>query len=227
MLVIDEAHKLSLEVLEEIRLLGNFESAADKYLQILLLGQSELDDLLNRQDLRQFKQRIGLRLYIDRRTAAEIQQYIRFRWVKGGAREAPPFTADAITGIVQWSQGIPRLINSICDTALLMAYADESPLVGLNYIRAAATNLALEAGATPIGTSPHPTPHPVAHPVSSPVDRHHSSQKLGSLEMPEPSSVLTSLPDDPPSFRGLANYDDPKSNSSLLKRLAERFGLTH
>ena len=79
-LVIDEAHKLSLEVLEEIRLLGNFESAADKFLQILLLGQSELDDLLNRQDLRQLKQRIALRLYIDRLTPAEVQQYIRFRW---------------------------------------------------------------------------------------------------------------------------------------------------
>src|SRR5437879_6899827 len=79
-LVIDEAHKLSLEVLEEIRLLGNFERAADKFLQILLLGQTELDDLLNRQDLRQLKQRIALRLYIDRLTASEIQQYIRFRW---------------------------------------------------------------------------------------------------------------------------------------------------
>jgi general secretion pathway protein A len=218
-LVIDEAHKLSLEVLEEIRLLGNFESAADKYLQILLLGQSELDDLLNRQDLRQFKQRIGLRLYIDRLTATEIQQYIRFRWAKGGAREAPPFTADAIAGIVQWSQGIPRLINSICDTALLMAYADESPLVGLNYVRAAATNLALEPGATPMVTMPHPSP--------SQVDRHHGSPKLGSLEMPEPASVLTGLPDDSPSFGGLSNYGDPKTNSSLLKRLAERFGLTH
>src|SRR3954471_10840034 len=102
-LVIDEAHKLSLEVLEEIRLLGNYEGAADKYLQILLLGQPELDNLLNRQDLRQFKQRIGLRLYIDRLTPTEVQQYLRVRWAKAGAREAPPFTADAIAGIVQWS----------------------------------------------------------------------------------------------------------------------------
>ena len=74
LVVIDEAHKLSPEVLEEIRLLGNFESAADKFLQILLLGQSELDDLLNRHDLRQFKQRIALRLYIDRLSPAEVQQ---------------------------------------------------------------------------------------------------------------------------------------------------------
>ena len=142
-LVIDEAHKLSPEVLEEIRLLGNLESAADKFLQILLLGQSELDDLLNRQDLRQFKQRIALRLYIDPLSPSETCQYIRFRWARAGGRDTLPITSDALAAIAQWSQGIPRLINSICDSALLMAYADESPLVGSNYVRAAAANLAL------------------------------------------------------------------------------------
>ena len=104
MLVIDEAHKLSLEVLEEIRLLGNFESAADKYPTDPAFGSIRAGRSSESSGLTQFKQRIGLRLYIDRLTAAEIQQYIRFRWVKGGAKR-PPFTADAITGIVQWSQG--------------------------------------------------------------------------------------------------------------------------
>jgi general secretion pathway protein A len=142
-LVIDEAHKLSLEVLEEIRLLGNFEGAAEKYLQVLLLGQSELDDILDRHDVRQLKQRIALRLYIDPLSGAEIQQYIHFRWAKAGARESAPFTSDALAGIAHWSHGIPRLVNSICDSALMMAFGDESPLVGLNYVRAAAVNLAL------------------------------------------------------------------------------------
>ena len=155
-LVIDEAHKLSLELLEEVRLLGNFESDAEKFLQILMLGQSELDDLLNRRDLRQFKQRIGLRLYIDRLSPAEVQQYIRFRWAKAGGRGAPPLTGDAIAGIIHWSQGIPRLINSICDTALLMAYGDESPLVGLNYVRAAVTNLTLEEPPVALASLPYP-----------------------------------------------------------------------
>lgn len=203
-LVIDEAHKLSAEVLEEIRLLGNFEGAADKYLQILLLGQSELDDLLKRQDLRQFKQRIALRLYIDPLSASETSQYIRFRWAKAGGREAPPFTPDALAAIAHWSQGIPRLINSICDSSLLMAYADESPLVGSNYVRAAAINLAMVDAAFATGL-------PAA--VSS-----------GSF-VPD-RSPLDGLPDDhsavltPP-------YNDPKANSSLLRRLAERFGLPH
>jgi general secretion pathway protein A len=218
-LVIDEAHKLSLEVLEEIRLLGNYEGAADKYLQILLLGQPELDNLLNRQDLRQFKQRIGLRLYIDRLTPTEIQQYLRFRWAKAGAREAPPFTADAIAGIVQWSQGIPRLINSLCDTALLMAYGDESPLVGLNYVRAAAVNLALADGLAPLMTLPHSS--------TVPGERHNGSPKPLPMEMPEQSHFLPDLPNGDSIVPGFGSYGDSKANSTLLKRLAEKFGLAH
>ena len=93
-LVVDEAHKLSLEVLEEIRLLGNFESANEKWLQIALVGQSELDELLNRETLRQFKQRISLRLTIEPLSETEIEQYIQFRWRKAGG-SAAPFSASA------------------------------------------------------------------------------------------------------------------------------------
>lgn len=202
-IVIDEAHKLSPEVLEEVRLLGNYESASEKYLQILLLGQSELDDLLKRHDLRQFKQRIALRLYIDPLSPSEISQYIGFRWAKAGGRDAPPFTPDAFAAIVQWSQGIPRLINSICDSALLMAYGDESPLIGSNYVRAAAINLALteptlySASAAIAGTTSH----------LFPAD-HLAAPRLSSL-------AESSVP----------SNGDPKPNSSLLKRLAERIGL--
>jgi len=216
-LVIDEAHKLSLEVLEEIRLLGNFESATGKYLQILLLGQPELDDVLNRHDLRQLKQRIALRLYIDRLTASEVQQYIQFRWAKGGANGPPPLTVDAIAGIVQWSQGIPRLINSLCDTALLMAYGDESPLVGLNYVRAAATNLALTGTTPSLALLPHSG-------IAS-VEKTNGSSKLAAMEIPEQSRVHTNFPHDGGVVPNFAGYGDAKANSSLLKRLAEKFGL--
>jgi general secretion pathway protein A len=219
-LIIDEAHKLSFEVLEEIRLLGNFESAAEKYLQILLLGQSELDDLLNRYDVRQLKQRIALRLYIDRLNTAEVQQYIRFRWAKAGAREAPPFTADAIAGVIRWSQGIPRLINSICDSALLMAFGDESPLVGLNYVRNAATNLAL-ADSTSISAFQHPPAASPSHAVWAPadqLDQHASPLKYAAADIP--------ALDEDPALSGLGQFD-PKANPSLLKRLAERFGFSH
>ena len=213
LLVIDEAHKLSLELLEEIRLLGNFESASEKFLQILLVGQSELDDLLNRTDLRQFKQRIGLRLYIDRLSPGEVAEYIRFRWAKAGGRGLPPFTADAIVGVSQWSQGIPRLINSLCDTALLLAYGDESPLVGLNYARAAALNLSLTA--------------PPAVALAS------SASAVGEYRVPL-ATVSSDLPDgpdingaleEPQLFSTLSHYGDPKANLSLFKRLAEKLGI--
>jgi type II secretory pathway predicted ATPase ExeA len=202
-LVIDEAHKLSTEVLEEIRLLGNFESAADKFLQILLLGQSELDDLLRKHDLRQFRQRIALRLYIDPLSSSETYQYIRFRWAKAGGRDAPPFTPDALAAVAQWSQGIPRLINSVCDSALLMAYADESPLVGSNYVRAAAANLALAEASTPYASGLSLPASSVAFPPG-----------------------LAGMPTDSGMFSGPLGVD-PKANSSLLKRLAEKFGLPH
>jgi len=210
-LVIDEAHKLSLEVLEEIRLLGNFEGATGKFLQILLLGQSELDEVLNRHDLRQFKQRVALRLYIDRLNPSEVQQYIQFRWAKGEAKGAPPFTADALAGIVQWSQGIPRLINSICDTALLMAFGDESPVVGLNYVRAAATNLAL--------TDAPGALMPVTHSGASLIERNGIP-----AERSEQPHLLDEFPHQGrlPTFAG---YGESKANSSLLKRLAEKFGI--
>lgn len=197
-LVIDEAHKLSLEVLEEIRLLGNYESASEKFLQILLLGQPELDILINRRDLRQLKQRLALRLYIDPLTPSEVQQYIRVRWAKAGAHEAPPFSPDALNMIAQWSQGIPRLVNSLCDSSLLMAYGDESPLVGSNYVRDAATNLGLfESLSTFAGETPSP--------------------RLGPVELPQEESYTPKL----------EPYGAPKTNSSLMKRLSEKFGLPH
>lgn len=206
-IVIDEAHKLSPEVLEEIRLLGNYESASEKFLQILLLGQSELDDLLRRQDLRQFKQRIALRLYIDPLTAPEVRQYIATRWTKAGGGEVPPpFTTEAYTAIAHWSQGIPRLVNSICDSALLMAYGDESTSIGANYVRAAAVNLALADPAVyPAAITATATAAPF------PSDR---------LAVPRSAGVRQEQPPIP----GFANVD-PKPNSSLLKRLAERFGV--
>ena len=124
-LVVDEAHKLSPEVLEEIRLLGNFESANEKLLQIVLVGQSELDDLLDREHLRQLKQRIALRLAIEALPPAEVEQYIQHRWNKAGGKESP-FTNDAVATISEASHGIPRAINVICDNALMEAFGEHS-----------------------------------------------------------------------------------------------------
>ena len=221
-LIIDEAHKLSHEVLEEIRLLGNYESASQKFLQILLLGQSELDDVLDRRDLRQLKQRVALRLYVNPLTPAEIEQYISFRWTKAGGKSAPPFSAEAIAGVIQWSQGIPRLINSICDSALLMAYGEGSMWVAGNFVREAATSLGL------IDSMPVAPAH-VAFSASAaaiPPETQALSMKAGAANGAQ-SGLFPDLPVEDSYIPRLAPYGRPRTNLSLLKRLSDKLGLSH
>jgi general secretion pathway protein A len=161
-LVIDEAHKLSSELLEEIRLLGNFECAEEKLLQVVLIGQSELDDILNRPDLWQFKQRISVRLSLQPLGADEVQHYIQHRWRVAGGQNGSPFSPDAIKNIAKWSQGIPRLINSICDSALISGFADVATSVTGEHIESAARDLRLIDKPE---VAPLPAPHvPVAIP---------------------------------------------------------------
>jgi general secretion pathway protein A len=121
-LVVDEAHKLALDVLEELRLLTNFEDCDGKLLQILLAGQNELDEVLRRTELRQFKQRIAHRFSIVPLSIHEVGEYIQHRWGRAGATGAHPFTLEAIYQIALCSRGIPRVINTICDNALLVAF---------------------------------------------------------------------------------------------------------
>jgi general secretion pathway protein A len=144
-LLVDEAHKLSTEVLEEIRLLGNFEYADAKLLQIVLLGQSELNATLNRDDLRQLKQRIALRLHTLPLSPRQVDQYIQHRWIKAGG-QAMPFCREALDQVAFSSQGIPRLINSICDNALMVAFANERALVSAGDALEACTDLDLLTG---------------------------------------------------------------------------------
>jgi hypothetical protein len=141
-LIVDEAHKLSPEVLEEIRLLGNFEEADQKLLQIILVGQTEFDEILNREDLRQLKQRVGVRLSIGPLTPPEVGQYIRHRWLRAGGTQ-PPFSANAIADIADISRGVPRLINSVCENALTLAFAEGSSLVEPRHVQSAAADLRL------------------------------------------------------------------------------------
>jgi general secretion pathway protein A len=128
-LIIDEAHKLNNEVLEEIRLLTNFETDECKLLQIVLTGQPELRDLLNRPDLWQLKQRVAVRLRIDPLNPEQVKQYIQYRWMRADATTPLPFSDGVIATIAARSKGIPRLINSICDNALLAAFSDNTRMV--------------------------------------------------------------------------------------------------
>ncbi len=129
-LVVDEAHHLSAEILEEIRLLTNFETADDKLLQILLVGQPELDDKLDSPDLRQLKQRIALRSHLLPLNSTETLGYIHSRLrLSGSPGPSALFPPETVAAVFQHSQGLPRLINTICENALIAAYARQMPSV--------------------------------------------------------------------------------------------------
>ncbi|MBV9214911.1 MAG: AAA family ATPase [Acidobacteria bacterium] len=141
-IIIDEAHELSDYVLEEIRLLLNFESDNAKHLQIVLTGQPELRDRLNQQNLRQLKQRVALRCNMHSfPTVEEVDRYISERLLIAGSNQPNVFTPEAVDFIFQCSEGIPRNINNICDNAMLAAYSAGEPLIGRKIIEEVAENL--------------------------------------------------------------------------------------
>ena len=126
-LVVDEAHHLSTNVLEEIRLLTNLETAQDKLLQILLIGQPELEEKLELPELRQLKQRIALRVRLGPLDRKQTSGYISRRLRVAGLQSQPGsvFPEETIAEIHRYSGGVPRLINTICENALITAYAKQ------------------------------------------------------------------------------------------------------
>lgn len=148
-LIVDEAHQLGPELLEELRLLGNFETGDRKLLQIVLVGQNQLNDQLNLPQLCQFKQRIAVRLSLRRLDRQAVEEYIVFRWSKAGGAPETPFNGAAIDAIAAWSNGTPRLINVICDNALLIAFSETSSDVDARMVREACEELSLPTTAIP------------------------------------------------------------------------------
>ena len=124
-LILDEAQDLDPHTLEQIRLLSNFETKSQKILQIVLVGQPELRSKLDLPELRQLKQRIGLRFRVPRLDPEQVRGYIRTRLRVAGATDLGLFSQDAVARIAAYSEGIPRLINTVCDHCLVFAYADQ------------------------------------------------------------------------------------------------------
>ncbi|MGA2357389.1 MAG: AAA family ATPase [Terriglobales bacterium] len=143
-LVVDEAHHLSPEILEEIRLLTNLETSQQKLLQIVLAGQPELDQKLDSHELRQLKQRIALRCHLEPLSANETREYMNRRLRIAGAPAAVEiFSAPAIEAVFRHSRGIPRLINTICENALLAGYAKHAATITSELIDGVARDLRL------------------------------------------------------------------------------------
>lgn len=143
-LIVDEAQNLDWAVLEEIRLLGNLETRRGKMLQIILSGQPELDRKLEEPDYRQLKQRVALRCQLRPFSAVETTQYIASRLGRAGMKEQNVFPPGVLAEIHRRTQGIPRLINSVCDNLLLTAFAMESRKTDIGMLEEVSRDLHLE-----------------------------------------------------------------------------------
>jgi len=143
-LIVDEAHNLEWEVLEEIRLLGNLENRNGKLLQIILAGQPELDRKLDAPNLRQLKQRIVLRCTLQPFTLRDAVEYIQSRLTRAGMPDQTIFPEELMAEIHLRSQGIPRLINAICDNLLLTAFAMESKICNVEMLDEVCKDMRLE-----------------------------------------------------------------------------------
>jgi general secretion pathway protein A len=143
LLIVDEAQNLSEEMLEEIRMLSNLETPTSKLLQIMLVGQPELAEKLSRPSLRQLRQRVELRHAIRPLQADETACYIRERLVVAGHPKGDVFAGAAEKAVHRFSRGIPRVINVLCDNALITAFARESRRVTAQMVEIAAQELGL------------------------------------------------------------------------------------
>jgi len=143
-LIIDEAQNLPLKVLEQIRILSNLETEKEKLLQIVLVGQLNLKNLLRRAELRQLDQRVSIRYDLKPLTAEETSQYVQHRLSVAGGGAAVTFTPKALARLHRYASGIPRLINLLCDRALLSAYSAHTPRIVPAFVESAAESLEIE-----------------------------------------------------------------------------------
>jgi general secretion pathway protein A len=143
LLIVDEAHKLSKELLEEIRLLTNYNTSYGCLIQVVLAGQPELDQILRDSDMAQLKQRVAYRFTLRPLDPNEVKEYVSYRWKRAGGNSEPPFEEAALEAVARFSGGIPRLINAICDNSLMMAFAEGAAAVSSPTVQAVAQELDL------------------------------------------------------------------------------------
>jgi general secretion pathway protein A len=143
-LIVDEAHNLEWEVLEEIRLLGNLETRQGKLLQIILAGQPELDRKLDANNLRQLKQRIVLRCSLNPLTPEEVVAYVETRLERAGMAHQRVFSPELLEEVYRRSRGIPRLVNLLCDNLLVTAFAMEQKTATVDMLDEVCEDLRLE-----------------------------------------------------------------------------------
>jgi general secretion pathway protein A len=141
LLIVDEAQNLSSQTLEEIRLLSNLETSTSKLIQILLFGQPELDEKLESQELRQLRQRISVRWRLATLSATETSEYVKHRLRVAAAGECDLFETAALREVYRRSRGVPRLVNLLCDRALLAGYGAEARKITTEHVNDAAREI--------------------------------------------------------------------------------------
>ncbi|MBK6596405.1 MAG: AAA family ATPase [Proteobacteria bacterium] len=141
LLIVDEAQNLSLKVLEEIRLLSGIESTKEKVLRIILAGQPELNDKLDSSELIQLAQRIRLRFHLSALTLEDMKSYIRHRLDVAGADGRTIFEPQVFADIFRYTGGVPRLINTLCDTGMMAAFSADATTVGTEELQTAIAEL--------------------------------------------------------------------------------------
>lgn len=144
-LLVDEAQDLSTEVLEQVRLISNLETDTEKLIQIVLMGQSELHEMLGRRELRQLAQRVTARFHLTPLDRGETESYVKHRLGVAGGEGKVLFTGDALSAVHSASGGVPRLINLVCDRALLAGYVQGSREITLAMVKQAAREALGEA----------------------------------------------------------------------------------
>jgi len=158
-LIVDEAHNLDWSVLEEVRLLGNLENRRGKLIQVIIAGQPELDQKLDAPQYRQLKQRIALRCTLEPFDEGETARYIASRMAHAGMPNQTVFPPDLLKEIAKRTQGIPRLINSVCENLLLTAFALEQKVANLEMLNEVSADLRLgwmENGKVVLAPAPQP-----------------------------------------------------------------------
>lgn len=154
-LIVDEAQNLSPKVLEEIRMLSGLEPDKEKILNVILVGQPELNDTLSRPDMEQLVQRIRLRFHVGALTREETWEYVVHRLKVAGSVEGDLFDHDVLQSIYEYTGGIPRKINILCDTALICAFADSAPRVNQTVMHEAIAELQWNPVVDRKKTGPH------------------------------------------------------------------------
>jgi general secretion pathway protein A len=194
-LVIDEAQNLDPVALEELRTLSNVNADKDQILAIILVGQPELKTLLNRPELQQFAQRVAGHYHLGPLSEDETESYIRHRLAHAGSNREV-FTPDACRQIHYQSGGIPRLINLLCDTTLVYAYADDVEIVGADLVNAVVDDRAIAIGAAIADESGSSTAPPQPRPDAS-----HATQIPGAGRSVPPRRALSNVGPEKPAFR--------------------------